>query len=241
MIRFLIRRPIAVTMSFIAFLALGIVAINYIPVSLMPDIDIPEITVQVSAPNTSARELENTVVKPLRRQLMQLSHLADITSEARNENGVIHLKFEYGANIDYAFIEVNEKIDRAMNNFPRNIDRPRVIKANATDIPVFYLNLTLKEVSSSKFQVPDSRFQVPSQQPPTFKRRSPQTFPTAKPQTFQTAQPPTFKRRSPPTFKRHSPPTLQTFQTFKRRSPQTFQTIQTAKPRSSPFRKHLSS
>ena len=127
MVRFLIRRPIAVTMSFIAILVLGIVAINYIPVSLMPDIDIPEITVQVSVPNTSARELENTVVKPLRRQLMQLSHLADINSEARNENGVIHLKFEYGANIDYAFIEVNEKIDRAMNSFPRNIDRPRVI------------------------------------------------------------------------------------------------------------------
>jgi multidrug efflux pump subunit AcrB len=79
---------------------------------------------------------------------MQLSHLDDITSEARNENGVIRLKFEYGANIDYAFIEVNEKIDRAMNNFPRNIDRPRVIKANATDIPVFYLNLTLKSSNS---------------------------------------------------------------------------------------------
>lgn len=144
MVRFLIRRPIAVTMSFIAILVLGVVSMNYIPVSLMPDIDIPEITVQVSAPNTSARELENTIVQPLRRQLMQLSHLDDITSEARNENGLIHLKFEYGADIDFAFVEVNEKIDRAMNNLPRTIDRPRVIKANATDIPVFYLNLTLK-------------------------------------------------------------------------------------------------
>ena len=154
MVRFLIRRPIAVTMSFIAILVLGIVAMNYIPVSLMPNIDIPEITVQISVPNTSARELENTIVKPLRRQLMQLSHLSDITSEARNENGLIHLEFEYGANIDYAYIEVNEKIDRAMNNLPRNIGRPRVIKANATDIPVFYLNLTLKsqksEVGSQK-------------------------------------------------------------------------------------------
>ena len=173
MVRFLIRRPIAVTMSFIAILVLGIVAINYIPVSLMPDIDIPEITVQVSVPNTSARELENTVVKPLRRQLMQLSHLSDITSEARNENGVIHLKFEYGAHIDYAFIEVNEKIDRAMNNFPRNIDRPRVIKANATDIPVFYLNLTLKSPKAEGRR----------QKPPTLKRRSHQTFQTL--QTFK--------------------------------------------------------
>jgi multidrug efflux pump subunit AcrB len=144
MIKFLIRRPIAVTMSFIAILILGIFAMNLIPVSLMPDIDIPEITVQVSDPNTTARELENTIVQPIRRQLMQVAHLADITSECRNENGIIHLKFEYGADIDYAFIEVNEKIDRTMNYLPRDISRPKVIKANASDIPVFYLNLTLK-------------------------------------------------------------------------------------------------
>jgi multidrug efflux pump subunit AcrB len=135
-------------MSFIAIVILGVLAMNYIPVSLMPNIDIPEITVQVSGPNTAARELENTVVKPIRRQLMQLSHLADITSETRNENGLIHLRFEYGANIDYAFIEVNEKIDRAMNSLPRSIARPRVIKANASDIPVFYLNLTLKSAKA---------------------------------------------------------------------------------------------
>ena len=144
MIKFLIGRPIAVTMSFIAILILGVFAMNFIPTSLMPDIDIPEITVQVSDPNTTARELENTVIQPIRRQLMQVAHLADITSECRNENSVVHLKFEYGTNIDYAFIEVNEKIDRAMDFLPRTILRPKVIKANATDIPVFYLNLTLK-------------------------------------------------------------------------------------------------
>jgi len=148
MINFLIHRPIAVTMSFIALLVLGVFAMNFIPVSLMPDIDIPEITVQVSGVNTTARELENTVVQPIRRQLMQVAHLADITSESRNENGVINLKFDYGTSVDYAFIEVNEKIDRAMNNLPRSIVRPKVIKANATDIPVFYLNLTLKSSES---------------------------------------------------------------------------------------------
>jgi len=152
MITFLIRRPIAVTMSFIAILVLGVFAMNFIPVSLMPDIDIPEITVQVSDANTTARELENTVVQPIRRQLMQVAHLADITSECRNENGVIHLKFEYGTSIDYAFIEVNEKIDRAMNYLPRSIVRPKVIKANATDIPVFYLNLTLKSSKPQTLQ-----------------------------------------------------------------------------------------
>ena len=145
MVEFLIKRPIAVSMTFIAILVLGVFAMKFIPVSLMPDIDIPEITVQISVGNTPARELESTVVQPIRRQLMQVSHLADITSEARNESGVIDLRFDYGTDIDFAFIEVNEKIDRAMNYLPRNIDRPKVIKANASDIPVFYLNLTTRE------------------------------------------------------------------------------------------------
>lgn len=145
MVKFLINRPIAVSMSFLAIVILGIVAMFQIPVSLLPAIDIPKITVQVAKKNSPARELENTIVKPLRRQLMQLGGLKDISSETKDGNGLIHLNFEHGTNIDYAFIEVNEKIDRAMGQLPNNTTRPKVIKASATDIPVFYLNLTLKE------------------------------------------------------------------------------------------------
>jgi len=145
MVNFLIKRPIAVTMTFIAILVLGVVSAIRIPVSLMPDIDIPKITVQAGAENTSARELENTVVRLLRNQLLQVPHLVDIKSETRDGNGLIALDFEYGTDAEQAFIEVNEKIDRTMNRLPRNIERPRVIKASASDIPVFYLNLTVKE------------------------------------------------------------------------------------------------
>jgi multidrug efflux pump subunit AcrB len=148
MIRFLISRPIAVIMLFIAVVTLGIIAYNTIPVSLMPDIPIPEITINITYKNSSARELENAVVKPLRSQLMQLGHLEDIRSESHDGLAVIRLRFDYGTDIDYAFIEANEKIDAAMNSLPRDMERPRVIKASATDIPVFYLNLTLKDADS---------------------------------------------------------------------------------------------
>lgn len=150
MVKFLTSRPIAVIMVFIAILMLGIVSYRLLPISLMPDIDIPEITVQVSYPNSSARELENALTKNLRAQLMQVAHLSDITSETRDGRGVIHLSFDYGTPIDYAFIEVNEKIDAAMNYLPRDMDRPQVIKASATDLPVFYLNITLQDDSLSK-------------------------------------------------------------------------------------------
>ncbi|MDR1950993.1 MAG: efflux RND transporter permease subunit, partial [Bacteroidales bacterium] len=145
MIRFLISRPISVLMVFLAMFILGIITYFNIPVSLLPDIAIPEITVQVSNPNASARELENTIVRPLRQQLMQVSKLRDIRSETRDGSAVIYLTLEYGASTDLSFIEVNEKVDVGMRFLPREAERPRVVKASATDIPVFNLNLTLRD------------------------------------------------------------------------------------------------
>lgn len=144
MIRFLLQRPIAVLMAFTACFIVGIVTYFTLPVSLLPDIAIPQITVQVSGENSSARELENTVVAPVRRQLLQVAGLREIKSETRDGAGIIRLDFDFGVNTDLAFIEVNEKIDAAMNSLPKDVERPKAIKASATDIPVLYLNLTLK-------------------------------------------------------------------------------------------------
>ena len=145
MVKFLISRPIAVVMTFLALLLLGIVASNRLPVSLMPDIDIPEITVAVSRPDVSARELENSVVSVLRRNLMQVQGLDRIESESRNGSALIRLSFKFGNDINLAFMEVNEKVDGAMNYLPADLERPRIIKASATDIPVFMLNIMLTD------------------------------------------------------------------------------------------------
>lgn len=148
MVDFIIKRPIGVTMLFLSIMLLGIVSLWRMPISLMPDIDIPEVTVQVSSGNTAARELENTVVKPLRRQLLQTSHLASINSETRDEQAFITLRFDYGTDADYAFIEVNEKIDQTLSRLPNTLERPRAMKSSAMDVPVFYLNLRLKPEES---------------------------------------------------------------------------------------------
>ena len=145
MVKFLIERPVAVTISLIAFTALGIIAALNMPVSLLPNIDIPEISVQVVYPDAGARQLENTVTKPLGRQLLQLNHLKDIHSETRDGFAVIKMKFAFNTNIHYAYIETNEKIDGLMGVLPHEMPRPKVIKASASDIPVFYLNIVPSE------------------------------------------------------------------------------------------------
>lgn len=141
MLKKLLDRPVAVTMAVLVVVVLGMVSMRLLPVSLIPDVDIPYVTVQVSAPDMSAREIDGSVLKPLRQQLMQMNGLSDMVCRAKDGSGQIRLTFDYGSDIDYLFIEVNEKIDRTMPSLPQ-IDRPRAIKANATDIPAFYVNVT---------------------------------------------------------------------------------------------------
>ena len=132
-------------MCIIALAVMGLLALRYIPVSLMPDIDIPQITVQTSMPGYSAREIEHDVISPLRGRLMQVAGVKDLRSEARMDAGSVVMTFEPGSNIDLLFIEVNEKIDRAMNAMPKDMERPKVMKASAMDIPAFYLDVYLKD------------------------------------------------------------------------------------------------
>lgn len=151
MVKFLLNRPIAVIMAFLAAVIIGAVTYFALPVSLLPNIDIPQITVQIAGEGIGARELENTATAPVRRHLLQVGGIDEIKSDTRDGTGVIRLHFDYGIDTDLAFIEVNEKIDAAMNSLPRSIARPKAIKASATDIPVLYLNITLKDDDTGNF------------------------------------------------------------------------------------------
>lgn len=146
MIKFLISRPIAVSMTFLAFVIVGLVSMKVIPISMMPDIDIPQITVKITCPNAGAREVEESYVSRMRSQLQQTGHLDELSSTASNGKATIILRFKYGTNINYANLEVNEKVDAMMSYLPDDFERPKVIKSKASDIPAFHVNVALKQV-----------------------------------------------------------------------------------------------
>ena len=152
----IIDRPIAVSMSLLALLIIGCISLKYIPISLMPNMDVPQIVVQTPCPNYSVKEVDEKILTPLRNQLQQVYGLEDIRCEAISGIGSIHLTFAPNCNINMAFIEVNEKIDRALSRFPKEVERPKVIKASAMDIPAFYLNISLKSAAKGNTNTPES-------------------------------------------------------------------------------------
>ncbi|MDW3191973.1 MAG: efflux RND transporter permease subunit [Cytophagales bacterium] len=147
MVAFLIKRPIGTSMVCIMVIVIGILASQQLPVSLMPDVDIPEIIVQSNHENYTAEQMEQLVLHPLRHELQQTLNLDEISSVSQNGQGTITLRFLYGSNISQASIEINEKVDLAMRFLPEELQRPKVIKASALDIPVFTLNVSRKSIA----------------------------------------------------------------------------------------------
>ena len=137
-------RPIAVTMILLVSVVLGVVSLRGLPVSLVPDVDIPYVTVRASAPQLAAREMEDAVVKPLRSRLMQVDGLESVNTVADDGLATLSLTFSQKTGMEYAFVEVNEQVDLAMGSLPK-MDRPSVMKASATDIPAFYITMRLKD------------------------------------------------------------------------------------------------
>ncbi|AFL84372.1 cation/multidrug efflux pump [Belliella baltica DSM 15883] len=145
MVRFLLARPIAVLMTFLALMVFSVIVFRTLPISLLPPIDVPQIVIKVNYPNASPEAIEQNVLRGIRDELMTLNGLEDMESKSGSEVGTIRLTFDYGTKMELAYIDVNEKIDRITNSLPSDLDRPQVIRINTNDIPVARVQVVPKE------------------------------------------------------------------------------------------------
>ena len=141
MIRFLLTRPIATFVVAFSLTGLGLLTMRMLPVSLLPNLPVPELSIQASYPSADARQLQTLLALPLRNQLLQLNRLDDLEVTALDGQVRAKVRLDYGTDVDLAYLEANEKIDALMGQLPRDMERPQVIKAGADDIAVFQLNV----------------------------------------------------------------------------------------------------
>lgn len=136
MVRFLIQRPVAVLMSFLAAIIFSLLAFWQLPVSLLPDIDVPEMVISVRYADASPAEIEQNVLAPIREKMATLNYLEDVQSIAHTGTGRVTLRFDYGAPMNLLYVEANEKIDQLTDVFPDDFPRPQVLRINTSDIPI---------------------------------------------------------------------------------------------------------
>ena len=138
-----INRPVMTTLVMLAILIFGVAGYRLLPVSDLPNVDFPTITVSASLPGASPETMASAVAEPLERQFSTISGLDSMTSTNTLGSTQITLQFNLNRNIDAAAQDVQSMISKAARQLPQNMPSPPSYqKVNPGDQPVIYLALT---------------------------------------------------------------------------------------------------
>ena len=138
-----IRRPVATTLLTAAVALAGGVAFCFLPVSPLPQIDFPTITVAAALPGASPEIMASAVAAPLERQLGHIAGVNEMTSASYFGTTAVTLQFDLNRNIDGAARDVQAAINAARAYLPANLpSNPTYRKVNPADAPILILALT---------------------------------------------------------------------------------------------------
>jgi multidrug efflux pump len=138
-----IHRPVATTLLTIGIALAGAVAFDFLPVSPLPQIDFPTISVSAGLPGASPEIMASSVATPLERQLGRIAGITEMTSASSIGSTSITIQFDLTRNIDGAARDVQAAINAARSYLPINLpSNPSYKKVNPADSPIMVLGLT---------------------------------------------------------------------------------------------------
>ena len=138
-----IHKPVATTLLVVAIGLAGAVAFRILPVSPLPQVDFPTISVNASLPGASPETMASSVATPLERQFGRIAAVTEMTSSSSLGSCSVTLQFDLNRNIDAAARDVQAAIAAARGYLPTNLpSNPNYRKVNPADSPIFMIALT---------------------------------------------------------------------------------------------------
>jgi multidrug efflux pump len=138
-----IGRPVATTLLTAAIAIAGGIAFNVLPVSPLPQVDFPTISVSAGLPGASAQIMASSVATPLERQFGHIAGITEMTSSSSLGSTSVTLQFDLSRNIDAAARDVEAGINAARTYLPANLpSNPSYRKVNPADSPIMIIGLT---------------------------------------------------------------------------------------------------
>ena len=143
-----IHKPAATTLLTAAIALSGVVAFRILPVSPLPQVDFPTISVSASLPGAAPEIMASSVATPLERQFGRIAGVTEMTSASTLGASSITLQFDLSRNIDAAARDVQAAIAAARGYLPANLPmNPNYRKVNPADSPIFMIALTSSVIS----------------------------------------------------------------------------------------------
>jgi len=145
-----IQRPIATTLLTVAIALAGIAAYRILPVSPLPQVDFPTISISASLPGASPEIMASSVSTPLEREFGRIASVTEMTAQSTLGQTSITLQFDLSRNIDAATRDVESAINAARSYLPTNLpSNPTYRKVNPADAPIMIIALTSDKLTPS--------------------------------------------------------------------------------------------
>ncbi len=134
-----IKKPVLAWMIMAAAVVFGAVAAREIGISSMPDVDFPNITVQLTREGAAPEVMEQDVVEVLEEALVQVEGVKSITSVARDGSAQVTIELDLNRDVDVALQDVQSRVSQAQRQLPRDLDPPVISKTNPEDQPIMWV------------------------------------------------------------------------------------------------------
>ena len=126
MIRAAVRRPVAVTMAYTSIALLGVIAWRDMPIELLPDTELPQLTIRAQWPGASPETVEAFLTAPLEAVLQQVRTVEKITSASEEASARITLEFKADADMQFVRLDVSERLRAIEADLPAGVRGPFV-------------------------------------------------------------------------------------------------------------------
>ncbi len=139
---FAVRRPVTTVAATLAIVLLGSVSLTRLPVTLLPDVTLPVLTVRTSYPGAAAEEVSRFVAEPLEAAVAATPGLVELRSVSRNGEAVTTLRFAWGTDMPATILTVRERLDQARARLPEDAERPTLLTSDPGERPIAVIGLT---------------------------------------------------------------------------------------------------
>jgi HAE1 family hydrophobic/amphiphilic exporter-1 len=142
LVSYSLRRPVATVAATLAIVLLGSVSLGRLPVSLLPDVSLPVLTIRTLYTGAAAEEVSRFVAEPVEEAIAATPGLVELRSVSRNGEAMTTARFAWGTDMQSTVLNVRERLDNARSRLPERAERPTLLTSDPGERPIAVLALT---------------------------------------------------------------------------------------------------
>ncbi|TCU79196.1 HAE1 family hydrophobic/amphiphilic exporter-1 [Tissierella praeacuta] len=155
---FAVKRPVTITMMVLVVVIFGSISLAGLPIDLYPEIEIPVAIVSTSYSGAGPQEIENLITKRIEGAIATVGNIDTINSISSQGSSIVIAQFNTGTNMDFATLEMREKVDLVKGALPDDATQPMVIKIDPNSMPIVQIALSTNGSLSSLQSLAEDNF-----------------------------------------------------------------------------------